>query len=55
MKKQYGTPKAVKMEFNYSEAVVASGSACDWFITHTQGFQGCLSKEVEEWHPDVNT
>ena len=29
MKKEYESPKAEKMEFNYSEAVVASGSGCE--------------------------
>jgi len=56
MKKEYEAPKAEKMEFNYSEAVVASGAACDWYMTLTQGFKGCNSYgPVEEWHPDVNT
>ena len=55
MKKEYDAPKAEKMEFNYSDAVVASGTSCDWFITHTQGDQGCLKVEVKEWHPDTNT
>ncbi len=54
MKKVYDAPKAEKMEFNYSDSVVAS-SSCDWFITHTQHPQGCLDVEVKEWHPDVNT
>jgi len=28
MKKEYEAPKAERMEFNYSEAVVASGNQC---------------------------
>lgn len=55
MKKGYEAPKAEKMEFNYSDAVVASGTACDWFITLTQGYEGCTSSTVKTWHPDVNT
>ena len=55
MKKAYGTPKAEKMEFNYSEAVVASGTGCDWWITFTQKEEGCTTKEDRRWHPDVNT
>lgn len=29
MKKEYDTPKAEKLEFNYQESVVASGSLMD--------------------------
>ena len=43
MKKNYEAPKAEKMEFNYSEAVVASGTACDWYTTFTQQQEGCYS------------
>ncbi len=58
MKKGYEAPKAKKMEFNYTEAVVAASNvtlACDWYITFTQGFEGCTSTTVKTWHPDVNT
>lgn len=57
MKKGYEAPKAQKMEFNYTEAVVAqsNSTACDWFITLTQGFEGCTSNTVKTWHPDVNS
>ena len=55
MKKEYNTPKVEKMEFNYSEAVVASGTHCDWYITHTQGEEGCITSEVKSWHPEVNS
>ena len=38
MKKEYGTPKAEKMEFNYSEVVVASGSIeCNNSTKMTEG------------------
>ena len=30
MKKEYGTPKAEKVTFDYSEVVVASGTSCYW-------------------------
>lgn len=53
MKKVYGTPKAEKMEFNYSEAVVASSTGCDWFYTKTQHPEGCMEVEVKQWHPEV--
>lgn len=36
MKKSYKTPKAEKMEFNYSEAVVASGIKCNNETHYTQ-------------------
>ena len=55
MKKGYEAPKAEKMEFNYSDAVVASGTSCDWFITHTQAFEGCEDTQVKSWQQDVNT
>ncbi len=54
MKKAYGTPKAEKMAFNYSEAVVASGTGCDYFITHTRGYDGCEEAEVTRWQQDTN-
>ncbi len=36
MKKNYASPKAEKMEFNYTEAVVASGKKCDNETHYTQ-------------------
>lgn len=36
MKKSYTSPKAEKMEFNYSEAVVASGIKCNNETHYTQ-------------------
>lgn len=36
MKKSYTSPKAEKMEFNYSEAVVASTIKCNNETTYTQ-------------------
>ena len=37
MKKEYGAPKAEKMEFNYSEAVVASdGIKCRNITPYTE-------------------
>lgn len=55
MKKEYDAPKAEKMEFNYSETVVASATACDWFKTITQQEQGCSEVTTNEWHPNINT
>lgn len=36
MKKSYTSPKAEKMEFNYSEAVVASSIKCKNTTTYTE-------------------
>ena len=50
MKKDYESPKAEKMEFNYSDVVVASGSQkCDYFITYTQAYEGCRENKVKQW------
>ena len=55
MRKDYEAPKAEKMEFNYSDAVVASSTACDWFMTLTQHEEGCTDVgPVKQWHPDVS-
>lgn len=47
MKKNYEAPKAEKMEFNYSETVVASG--CDNTTTYTKSNNEphCSQIEVE--------
>ena len=37
MKKSYNSPKAEKMEFNYTEAVVASTITCKNETTYTEG------------------
>ena len=37
MKKNYESPKAEKMEFNYSETVVASGTKCRNETHYTDG------------------
>ncbi len=42
MKKEYVAPRAEKMEFNYSEAVVAASSACKWVIPMGDGFKDCV-------------
>lgn len=53
MKKEYGAPKAEKMEFNYSEAVVASGTGCQYFITETNAPTGCKDDKIKEWTNNV--
>ncbi len=49
MKKNYKSPKAEKLEFNYSEAVVASGEKCDNETHYTQTMKEgahCTSHET---------
>lgn len=49
MKKSYKSPKAEKMEFNYSEAVVASSNKCDNETHYTQTMEEgahCTSHET---------
>ncbi len=50
MKKEYEAPKAEKMEFNYSEAVVASGT-CDWEKIKTQSYEGCEETTSKPSYP----
>ena len=47
MKKEYETPRATKMEFNYDENVTASsGYALRKFINK---YEGCRETETDEW------
>lgn len=48
MKKEYESPKAEKMEFNYSETVVASGCG-GIFQKYVDGFEGCNTTPTNEW------
>lgn len=36
MKKMYGTPKAERVEFDYSDAVVASSTKCKNYTPYTE-------------------
>jgi len=42
MKKTYEAPKAEKMEFDYSDAVVAASNSCTWQIPMGDGYQDCV-------------
>ena len=42
MKKMYEAPKAEKMEFDYSDAVVAASNACRWEIPMGDTYEGCV-------------
>lgn len=56
MKKEYESPKAEKMEFNYSETVVASGSGCGWRITKGDyNYVGCEEITLKTWAQDTIT
>lgn len=47
MKKEYLTPVAQKVNFNYRNQVVAAGSDCDEFWTKAKGTPGgCRSRLV---------
>ena len=52
MKKAYESPKAEKMEFDYSEVVVASGKKCDGGITidYVEGYSGCREREKQTYN-----
>jgi serine protease inhibitor len=54
MKKDYQAPKAEKMEFNYSEVVVAS-NICKWVEERTDtGYTGCVeNKTGKEYATDI--
>ena len=50
MKKGYTTPKAEKMEFNYSETVVASNTNCGNFhlVGNLNPTENCSSIDVPD-------
>jgi len=44
MKKTYEAPKVEKMAFDYSDAVVASGSGCHWIGEHGWTDSNCYDQ-----------
>lgn len=51
MKKSYKSPKAEKMEFNYSETVVASGKKCRNETHYTDGNdEGAYCHSTIQYH-----
>ena len=53
MKKEYKSPKAEKMEFNYSDTVVAESGGCRYFITKSDwNYVGCDTTDVKNWTGD---
>lgn len=52
MKKVYVNPKAEKLEFNYSEAVVASAGCGGIYQKYTDKVYGCNTTPTGIWvHP----
>lgn len=50
MKKEYGTPKAEKVTFDYSEVVVASSTACYWEQRDTHQVEPCNENPAGDGH-----
>jgi hypothetical protein len=50
MKKAYEAPKAEKMEFDYSDAVVAASSSCEWEIKMGDTYDGCIDRPKDAGH-----
>ena len=50
MKKTYEAPKAEKMEFDYSEAVVASGCNGGVTIDYVNGYTNCGETPVKTYN-----
>ena len=49
MKRTYVTPRAEKMEFNYSDNVVASGGQGFTLREYIHGYKGCNETETDNW------
>ena len=51
MKKEYEAPKAEKLEFDYSDAVTASGTQCSGGIyqMYTHGYTNCHEQSTQVW------
>ena len=47
MKKEYETPRVEKMEFNYSETVVASQGHA--YRLYTDNYFGCRTKPTDDY------
>ena len=52
--KRYIMPKAEKLEFNYSENVVASGNGHKYRL-YTDGYYACRETETDIWVDDFET
>ena len=49
--KEYTTPKAEKLEFNYSDTVTASGQGHKYRL-YTDNYYGCRTTETDIWVDD---
>lgn len=49
MKKEYETPRADKMEFDYSETVTASGQSGWSLREYINGYTGCRETATDNW------
>ena len=54
MKQDYGTPKAEKMEFDYSETITASGASGHAYQKYIDAAYGCQTTPTGEWYDMVN-
>lgn len=52
MKKTYFTPNAERLEFDYTDAVVASGGQGHKYRLYTDGYYGCRETETDIWVDD---
>ena len=46
MKKAYVSPTVEKVEFQYEQSVVASGTSCDWIGPQTKSYDGCKEESA---------
>ena len=53
MKKQYGTPEAEKLEFDYKDAIVASAGVCYMALDAPAGIEGQVPCQPEP-QPDMD-
>lgn len=50
MKKEYNAPKVEKIEFEYSETVVASGNGCGgMYELYVDGYDNCNTTPTGQW------
>ena len=55
MKKEYKAPKVEKIEFEYSETVVASGTGCGGeYLLYINGYDKCHETPTQEWAGGYN-
>ena len=50
MKKTYAAPRADRMEFNYTDNVVASGTQGCTFQEYIHTYNGCREDPTDNWY-----